>query len=205
MKFINIVLIVLISICLNKYTIGQILYDQISNQNSLNVNSNFDNNNNQENKLVYQEPQIIFNNYDHKAFGPQQYSEGITNNEYQLNQLINSIDNQENSNQFIPNRDKKSKYQDSNFNFQNDYNTNKQTSCAKKFKHETNVIIDTTNSIKKGALLLGTEYISKETASLDLNSLQNNCISMCCENSQCDAALLSMKMGLVNTFLPITI
>ena len=75
---------------------------------------------------------------------------------------------------------------------------NKPKTCAGKMSSEANVIIDTKKSLAKGAKLLNIDYISKNAATIKLNALQMSCMKICCDNSECDTALLSMKLGEVS-------
>ena len=72
---------------------------------------------------------------------------------------------------------------------------NKPGNCVAQTKAEPNVIIDSKKSIAKGAKLLNIDYISRSTASMRLNSLQESCMDICCGNPECDTGLLSMKIG----------
>ena len=71
----------------------------------------------------------------------------------------------------------------------------KQPTCSSQFKFETNYIIDSKKSIQQGAKLLRVEYLTKETAMLGLNGLQESCMKQCCDSQSCDSALVSMRLG----------
>lgn len=70
--------------------------------------------------------------------------------------------------------------------------------CSSQFKLEPNLIIDSKGSLNNGAKLVEMVYISKETASVGLNKLQESCMNHCCNSETCDSALLSMHVGLVS-------
>ena len=128
-------------------------------------------------------------------------SELEENLKYYLNELINS---QESSESFK--REKKNKLNNNNNDDENsalashrkkngDLNeiaeqiSNKQPTCSSQFKFETNYIIDSKKSIQQGAKLLRVEYLTKETAMLGLNGLQESCMKQFC-----DSALVSMQL-----------
>lgn len=102
-----------------------------------------------------------------------------------LLEIVNDDSNENDASAAIPIKVKKNRYVPT------------PPTCSSKFKHEKNVIVDSKASIKNGAELLSPiRYISKETAKLGMNALQDNCMKECCDESQCDTALLSMTPGM---------
>jgi hypothetical protein len=138
-------------------------------------------------------------------------SESLKKHEVNLETLIsNLLAQNQNQNQPIPNRDKKSYPNDddqplvnhgrkSYFERDNSQSGCQSASGQSKMYAESNIMIDSKTSVKNGAIFLQVEKIELSTAKGSLTELHDGCMKACCLNEDgCDTSLLSLKLGEVN-------